>query len=487
MADPDHDARMTPPGSPQQTRGGMFASPVQRRAVHMSPVIRHSPPVRSPAGRQLASPDENRNQGARRRKGEKPDEELDEVEDANADDFAGGPAPPSAPTAAGAREPASGDAALDLLKREFQRGVDDNDWALNENKWSARPGVQIVPSDTWAVSIRGVHVAVATAFAPQRPCAPNVTPPALRRLEEGRRLRSVKGHEKLFVLAQQLPGNPLEALLGKLPPSKLRSSGFSSSEEDEASAGDEETPRRFLVNGEDGGLVLTNAAPWYLNAASARKPKEDDAMILRETGSPGGLYSSAQAPLRPAVEHLLPHEAHHAAGIKGIATAAIRREMERFRRDNPGVEVPLALYNQPCRQGSKCCNRNRASPTDRCKYVHRHTHDDPLLYKLNYETGEWSDTDFKKALDSGVMRDSVSGELVSILPRTRPGPLVITFANGNTKTRYLKQLRVPARSTPATRAELKTTLETLGVDFKSSDSTKYLQRKLEENWPGEDD
>ena len=38
-----------------------------------------------------------------------------------------------------------------------------------------------------------------------------------------------------------------------------------------------------------------------------------------------------------------------------------------------------------------------------------------------------------------------------------------------------------ARSTPATRAELKTTLETLGVDFKSSDSTKYLQRKLE-NW-----
>ena len=36
-----------------------------------------------------------------------------------------------------------------------------------------------------------------------------------------------------------------------------------------------------------------------------------------------------------------------------------------------------------------------------------------------------------------------------------------------------------ARSTPATRAELKTTLETLGVDFKSSDSTKYLQRKLE--------
>ena len=33
----------------------------------------------------------------------------------------------------------------------------------------------------------------------------------------------------------------------------------------------------------------------------------------------------------------------------------------------------------------------------------------------------------------------------------------------------------------ATRAELKTTLETLGVDFKSSDSTKYLQRKLE-NW-----
>ena len=25
----------------------------------------------------------------------------------------------------------------------------------------------------------------------------------------------------------------------------------------------------------------------------------------------------------------------------------------------------------------------------------------------------------------------------------------------------------------------KTTLETLGVDFKSSDSTKYLQRKLE--------
>ena len=35
------------------------------------------------------------------------------------------------------------------------------------------------------------------------------------------------------------------------------------------------------------------------------------------------------------------------------------------------------------------------------------------------------------------------------------------------------------RSTPATRAELKTTLETLGVDFKSSDSTKYLQRKLE--------
>jgi len=38
-----------------------------------------------------------------------------------------------------------------------------------------------------------------------------------------------------------------------------------------------------------------------------------------------------------------------------------------------------------------------------------------------------------------------------------------------------------ARSTPATRAELKTTLEALGVDFKSSDSTKYLQRKLE-NW-----
>ena len=36
-----------------------------------------------------------------------------------------------------------------------------------------------------------------------------------------------------------------------------------------------------------------------------------------------------------------------------------------------------------------------------------------------------------------------------------------------------------ARSTPATRAELKTTLETLGVEFKSSDSTKYLQRKLE--------
>ena len=32
---------------------------------------------------------------------------------------------------------------------------------------------------------------------------------------------------------------------------------------------------------------------------------------------------------------------------------------------------------------------------------------------------------------------------------------------------------------PATRAELKTSLETLEVDFKSSDSTKYLQRKLE--------
>ena len=30
-------------------------------------------------------------------------------------------------------------------------------------------------------------------------------------------------------------------------------------------------------------------------------------------------------------------------------------------------------------------------------------------------------------------------------------------------------------------ASIKTTLETLGVDFKSSDSTKYLQRKLE-NW-----
>jgi outer membrane biosynthesis protein TonB len=41
-----------------------------------------------------------------------------------------------------------------------------------------------------------------------------------------------------------------------------------------------------------------------------------------------------------------------------------------------------------------------------------------------------------------------------------------------------------ARSTPATRAELKTTLETLAVDFKSSDSTKYLQRKLE-TWLGE--
>jgi hypothetical protein len=43
--------------------------------------------------------------------------------------------------------------------------------------------------------------------------------------------------------------------------------------------------------------------------------------------------------------------------------------------------------------------------------------------------------------------------------------------------------RGPRRSisTQATRAELKTTLETLGVDFKSSDSTKYLQRKLE-NW-----
>ena len=41
--------------------------------------------------------------------------------------------------------------------------------------------------------------------------------------------------------------------------------------------------------------------------------------------------------------------------------------------------------------------------------------------------------------------------------------------------------RGPRSSIPtqATRAELKTTLETLGVDFKSSDSTKYLQRKLE--------
>ena len=54
------------------------------------------------------------------------------------------------------------------------------------------------------------------------------------------------------------------------------------------------------------------------------------------------------------------------------------------------------------------------------------------------------DTDFKKALDSGVMRDSVTGERVSVVPGTRPGNRwTITLANGNTASRYIKQLRVP--------------------------------------------
>ena len=51
-------------------------------------------------------------------------------------------------------------------------------------------------------------------------------------------------------------------------------------------------------------------------------------------------------------------------------------------------------------------------------------------------------------------------------------------------TRATLEALASARSTPATRAQLKTTLETLAVDFKSSDSTKYLQRKLE-TWLGE--
>ena len=55
------------------------------------------------------------------------------------------------------------------------------------------------------------------------------------------------------------------------------------------------------------------------------------------------------------------------------------------------------------------------------------------------------------------------------------------MATSTPSTRRLIHVDLHAGRTPATRAELKTTLETLGVDFKSSDSTKYLQRKLE-NW-----
>ncbi|CAH0378567.1 unnamed protein product [Pelagomonas calceolata] len=337
-------------------------------------------------------------------------------------------------------ELAPGDAALELLKDEFRRGEDDGDWALNEDNWSERPGMLIEASNTWRSSVRGVDVPLASIFAPRRQCAPNVTPPVVIDFEEPRRLRSDKGHEKLFVLVQQLPDSPLDALLGKLPPLELRSSGFSSSEEDEASAEDEETPRRFLI-GEDG--LVTNAAPWYLNMAAARKPKADDAMILRETGSPAGLYSAAQAPPRPSVEDLLPSE----RGTEGREAYLAKREAETRRVQNMAAErsgnLDLAVFNQPCPQGSACTRKNRPDPTERCRYVHEHTDDRPLFYGFDCATGEWSDTDFKKALDSGVMRDSVTGERVTVGVLGYRGRCTITFANGNTASRYMKQLRVP--------------------------------------------
>ena len=57
--------------------------------------------------------------------------------------------------------------------------------------------------------------------------------------------------------------------------------------------------------------------------------------------------------------------------------------------------------------------------------------------------------------------------------------LLATAVGAGVAAYFFLEALASARSTPATRAELKTTLETLGVDFKSSDSTKYLQRKLE--------
>ena len=71
-----------------------------------------------------------------------------------------------------------------------------------------------------------------------------------------------------------------------------------------------------------------------------------------------------------------------------------------------------------------------------------HTDDSPLYYEFDCATGEWSETDFKKALDSGVMRDSVTGERVSVV-KGNQNFYKITFANGNTANRYPKQLRVP--------------------------------------------
>ena len=342
-------------------------------------------------------------------------------------------------------ELAPGDAALDLLKNEFRRGEDEGEWELDEDNWSDRLGVEIQPSTTWRTAIRGVDVALASAFAPAKPCDPRVTPPVLMRLEEGRRLRSAEGHEKLFVLATQLFGEGLNAFLGKLPPPKLRSSSFSSPEEDEASAEDEETPRRFLIGGEDGGLVVTNAAPWYLEAASARKPKPDDAMILRETGSPAGLYSAVQAPERSSVEVLLPDARRSAYCALAREGQASKHEAEARKQTHAYAarygDLNLAVFNQPCPQGCACKNKNRSDPTERCRYNHQHTDDKPSFYTFDCATGEWSDTDFKKALDSGVMRDSVTGERVTVVPGGH-AHYNITFANGNTASRYIKQLRV---------------------------------------------
>ena len=104
--------------------------------------------------------------------------------------------------------------------------------------------------------------------------------------------------------------------------------------------------------------------------------------------------------------------------------------------------MELAVFDQPCQRGSECNTRNLADPQKRCRYRHVASDKAPLFYTLNYETGAWSETDFKKALDSGVMRDSVSGERVSVVPGGH-ARYTITFANGKKASRFMKQLRVP--------------------------------------------